>query len=560
MKIIGKNTENLHGEQIFCDLLKNEPYFSDWTLMWGLDIKNHPEKIEGQNDFLLIGPPGIVVIEVKGGTIHNFNLDGTFEWGDEFRPLLESDENPFKQARGNKYAIRSYLKENERLRPIIKKIIFSHGAAFPKGDISKLKKTENIQFYQWQIWDSKSEDIKRYITNIIEKSADILKEKFSISDERYILKEKEIQFILESLAIKANCVLKKTPSEEIHDEIIRLQDHQVKQFDQNHERVCIDGGPGTGKSVCAEYIANKLINNHKKVLWVSFNRFFTDSIKERFSQFGLIEVKKSTQMMLDICKQNGIPSHLDDPDLMSKFAESCLELSFENELDKYDSIIIDEAQDILTKDFYDGMDFIIKNGWKDGSWYVFLDSNIQAKVHNRMEKETLKKIQNLAEFKATNKINYRNSEEVIKNASTYASIKPITCRSQLKGEVIVLSNSDNDEKFMENCIDDIIISGIRNPVLLTYKKSEDLLKSLDHDYLKNLAKRSKDRIHVVPYENSNIQQRNTVKVANIAAYKGLENNDIIVDWQKNYYDNNMKENLYYTALTRAHRNIYLILT
>ena len=66
-------------------------------------------------------------------------------------------------------------------------------------------------------------------------------------------------------------------------------------------------------------------------------------------------------MMLDICRSNGLQIKQDDPELMNKFAESALELSLNDELVKYDAVIIDEAQDILTQGFYDGLDFLIKD-------------------------------------------------------------------------------------------------------------------------------------------------------------------------------------------------------
>ena len=50
-----------------------------------------------------------------------------------------------------------------------------------------------------------------------------------------------------------------------------------------------------------------------------------------------------------------------------------------------------------------------------------------------------------------------------------------------------------------------------------------------------------------------------VKFANIVAYKGLENNDIILHWPLKYYDSHYRPDLYYTALSRAFNKVYVIL-
>ena len=47
--------------------------------------------------------------------------------------------------------------------------------------------------------------------------------------------------------------------DKIKNELIRLQDEQCKIYESDFKRVCIDGGPGTGKSVVAQYIASILL-------------------------------------------------------------------------------------------------------------------------------------------------------------------------------------------------------------------------------------------------------------------------------------------------------------
>ena len=558
-KLINYNKKKLDGESYFWNLINEEPFFDNWTVIWGLAISEHQKKQEGQSDFVLLGPLGIVIIEVKGGNKHIFRENGGFEWGTDSRALMSSNETPFAQASGNKYAIRKYLEENHRSRSKVKKIIFAHGAAFPFGDLSVIKSKPNIQFHEWQIWDTNSTDIKGYIINLIEKTTENLYQILNHYEGPENLSQQDIALILQYLAIEGKAILKVSKEKEIESELIRLQDDQCKIYEQNYKRICIDGGPGTGKSIGAEYIANQLILKQKKVLWISFNRLFTESISKKFSGNGFIDVKKSTQMMLDICRSNGLKSSMDDPELMNKFAEAALELSLNNELNTYDAIIIDEAQDILTKGFYEGLDFILKDGWDSGSWYVFLDSDIQAEVLNRMDENVLKKIQGLADLKATFSINYRNSPNVISDAARFAQIPVPECKSKLQGNVTHIENREGTKNFLEKSVYEILSSGVKNPVVLTYQNPTNFLsKSADNSFMQSLG-RPKDKYYFSEYGTLSNNDLYAIKFANIISYKGLENNDIILHWPLKYYDSHFRPDLYYTALSRAFNKVYVIL-
>lgn len=558
-RLIEYNKKRLEGEEHFWNLINVEPYFDDWTVIWGLAISEHQKKQEGQSDFILIGPLGIVVIEIKGGNKHIFKEGGGFEWGTNSQSLMSSNETPFAQASGNKYAIRKYLENNHRSRLKIRKTIFAHGAAFPFGDLGVIKSKPNIQFHNWQIWDSNSIDIKGYITNLIDKTTETLYEILNQYEGPDILSPQDITFIIQYLAIEGKAILKVSKEKEIESELIRLQDDQCKIYEQNYKKICVDGGPGTGKSIGAEYIANQLILEQKKILWISFNRLFTESIANKFVGNGFIDVKKSTQMMLDICRSSGLKLSMDDPELMNKFAESALELSLDDELVKYDAIIIDEAQDILTEGFYEGLDFLIKGGWQSGSWYIFLDSDIQAEVLNRMDETILQKIQALADLKATFRINYRNSPNVISDAANFAAIPVPECKSKLQGSVTHLENREGIKNFVEEKVYEILSSGVRNPVVLTYQNPDNFLsKSVDNSFMKSLG-RPKEQYYFSEYGASDNNNLYAVKFANIISYKGLENNDIILHWPLKYYDSHYRPDLYYTALSRAFNKVYVIL-
>ena len=346
-------------------------------------------------------------------------------------------------------------------------------------------------------------------------------------------------------------------------EIIRLQDEQCKLFEQPFERICVEGGPGTGKSICAEFIANKKILDQKSILWLSFNKLFTNSIKKKFAGNGFIDVQKSTKWMMDICKSNGEFIKFDDNNLVSKFLDSALQLSINNSLKQYDVVIIDEAQDILTDDFYEALNLFIKGGWKNGSWYIFLDSKIQAEVYDRLDQSTLHKIQSQCELKLPLMVNYRNSQEVVKVAAKAVGIEKPECKSQIEGEVIIFTNlkdinkdAQKNKNFLEDRVIEVLESGVINPVLLSYKSNDKFLLSINAEYLKN---KNKKHYYFLPYGQAEDQKGTPIFFSELSAFKGMEAFDIIIHWPLKYWDSGYRPDLIYTGFSRAFNRAYVIL-
>ena len=560
-RIISYDSDNLFGESAIKDLINNEPKLVSWTAIWSLHIAKHKHKKVGQSDFVLIGPLGIMVIEVKGDTHHEFPASGGFRWGDpsSARPFLSSNETPFQQASNNMFSIKKVL-ENTKAKSLIDQTDFCYAAAFPYGDVSFLKNKQHIQYESFQIWDSGSEDFYNFILQNFEAAN---KKRSLRNGPSKKLSAADINFILSFLAVDAKTIIKKNRVAEIDHELIRLQDEQCHLYDQPLQRICIEGGPGTGKSICAEYIANKLILEKKNILWLSFNKIFTESIIKKFEGNGFIEVQKSTKWMMDICKSNGEFVSFKDDELMAKFLESVLNLSIDNELKKYDAVIIDEAQDILTEEFYEALNFVIKGGWENGSWYIFLDSNIQAEVYDRLDNEILKKIQVQSELKLPLMINYRNSQQVIKAAAEAVGIEKPECKSSIEGEVIFFTNlkslKNNNlkkENFLEDSVVEILESGVTNPVLLSYKNNNKFLSGINAEYIKN---RTKKNYYFLPYGATENKKGTAIQFSEISAFKGMEAFDIIIYWPLKYWDSSFRPDLIYTGFSRAFNRVYVIL-
>lgn len=81
----------------------------EWTVLHSLGVLNHPFKRWAEVDALVMGPPGVLVLEVKGGRVAR--RQGIWEFTDRANKVTRRREGPFDQAGGAHGAIRRRLIE-----------------------------------------------------------------------------------------------------------------------------------------------------------------------------------------------------------------------------------------------------------------------------------------------------------------------------------------------------------------------------------------------------------------------------------------------------------------
>jgi hypothetical protein len=81
----------------------------DCFALHSLNLSEHEYKICGEIDFLIIGPPGFFVLEVKGGRI--VRRDGVLILTDRYGKQRRKAERPFAQAQSAAFAMLNRLRE-----------------------------------------------------------------------------------------------------------------------------------------------------------------------------------------------------------------------------------------------------------------------------------------------------------------------------------------------------------------------------------------------------------------------------------------------------------------
>ena len=556
------------AEEIFFKALKDFNGLNDWHAMYDVRIQKHKHKRIGQTDFILIGPLGVFIIEVKGGSHHEWDPNKPlYSWGDPNHPdeYMTSKESPLEQAAGNAQSLLNFLYENlnkDILHP--GKINIGHAAAFPEAQI---KESSDLEWDPKQIYDLSNDNFAIFLKKLSE---------FSSGGRNQKLSPKEISHI--KVAIRQKKVsVKKLNSNAGNDDLLIIEGdlrESIQEIDWSlNNRLLYRGGAGTGKTVMATFIAERFsLQPEKKILWISFNKEFTESVKENLKEFGNIEVTTTYSLYARTMKRFGYNFSLNNDNNDEAFAECVCEAVSNNEYDQYDAVILDEGQDVITDSFLVALDSMLKNGLKKGSWFIFLDDEFQAEVFNRLDHDRLEELQSYANNVKTLSINRRNPTKVIETTEQYLDIE-INKKRKFLGEVDFIDNSTssrmsgqeiNDLRF--KLYDEIIslFNQKREDIVILCDESDNKISQwVNNEYLMEKSKKKCNRtLHLFNKSISKLPEKfKAVEIPcmNISRFKGLEAKTVVICWKKSNWEKRSRKGMFYTAITRSTESITLIL-
>ncbi len=548
----------------FETIKKQKDQLNEWMVFWNIHIDEHLSKQDGQVDFIFLGKKGLFVVEAKGGDSYvvKGNKHYYFYKSQGMNSDYAQNESALTQAEGNMRSIENYIRNKIPTTKVnIKKRVIGFGAVLPFIDTTNID--SGIQFNSGQIYGSQSTSISDFLDFLIKHS------KAKLQGEREQFSDSELNVIRNHLQIEMKCVSKFYLSQSEHNEIMMLESNQQTLasyfLSKSHSRFLIEGGAGTGKTVLAKYFAHSLINDNKKVLWISFNKLFTEHIKEYFGDIGKIEIISATKFKMNIIKQNTgqiVTTGVEDNDFDKKFLEAA---SMDKDSLDYDFIIMDEAQDILSGDFFWGMDELIKGGFDESSWAIFLDSESQAHVFNRLDRDALQHCKQKSDFEESLIENYRNPRKIVKNLYEYLGKEPPEAKREFEGEIIEKKVQESLEKTLLNIVKKedkpVVLSTVAEIKFFGDKFDNKKFFELSNEkyFLQSLGN---EKISQTVLRNYDTRKAKPIEATNIHTFKGLESEVIILVIDKEELEEKREEfsYRYYTGLSRTLGKAYLVLT
>ena len=421
MNIIGHNIYTLQpaGEEWFLSEIDKPEY--DWVVIPNKVFKKDLRASikEGEIDFIVIIPnKGMVIVEVKSHKGLRLEND----------VFIKSDGNPlekdtFQQTQEQRYNLMNYIKDN------FPSLGYSANscARVICAPFSELFPSKSTTFRDSELIGK--EKLSESIHALIEKSLDEHLSNYSSS--RTLFSTKNVESITDIL-FSNSYHPSKIDYEHLEENLETFDDYQkllVELFERN-QKLLFSGYPGTGKTNILIHLANKQANEGKKVIFLCYGKVLSAKLKTFDMAHENITVEPVYEYMCDLIDEhsnNPFPSLSErieakfwrewaDTGKLQSIATETIE---ENEHLRFDSLIIDEAQDILSnlRSEYNVLFFdkLLRGGFKEGVWAIATDEtqNIFGDFGAKYDPyELLKEISETEFTQIPLKNNYRNTSVI----------------------------------------------------------------------------------------------------------------------------------------------------
>ncbi|MCZ2131534.1 MAG: ATP-binding domain-containing protein [Bacteroidia bacterium] len=555
--IISPEVKSTAERRVF-DWFKTAPLTDHWIVLHSLGISMHNKVIYGEADFFVLAPNlGIFALEVKGGRISR--KDGIWYYTDKYGKTNSKVRGPFEQAKDAVFSIVNAVKA-KRAHDFryLDNIIFGYGVMFPDIEYN----VTGIDEEQWQVFDSRnSRNVREFVLQLSKNTVRKKEALFGPIRKGSLPSRDDIKHLAAILrgdfdfAISLQSHLKYS-----EEAIINLTKEQFRCLDQieDNPRCLIQGAAGTGKTLLAVEEAKRAAAQGKKTALFCYNTNLANWIKQHFAEIPqslnpLFVGTFHSYMHRTVQNNQNLQHILSGEEKSSDFYKEELPiaavLSLENCNERFDKIIVDEAQDLVSENYLAVLDSCLLKGFERGQWTFYGDFSQQAIYAN-----------NLSGFEMIDLLDSKTAFIRFGLTRNCRNTKPIC------NEIVFLTGFDS-KQYHETNIDGPPVN------YYTYSSAEEQenkLRGIIHNLLQNrvppskitiLSPRTRQDSVVSLLENLNIADYgvpvgNAITFCTIHAFKGLENSVIILVDMNSF----AMINLLYVGLSRAKTALYIVMS
>jgi hypothetical protein len=376
--------------------------------MHSLDIFGDIQSGQGEADFVVLIPgKGILVIEVKSHSSVEC-IDGVWRLNGKV-----VDKPPHKQASNAMHALRKDLKTAgvDLYKLPTAFCVWFTGA-------SKVKLPPSPEYKQWMFLfaDDLKGDVRKSLLGIMD----------SWAGHRSIPIGSESNGVASKAAIgeaagrlRPDVRIRKTASqrlEEIEESMASALEEQLQLMfliSGKKQIAILSGIAGTGKTHIAIAEARKSHQRGDRTLFICYNSILAEYLKRELQDYALVEVSTISKYMLELCDLE-FSSDRDQDWWTNQLPAMAQEVIVNSGgLDRFDALIVDEAQDISFAGYLDVLDLSLAKGFGSSSVMFFGDFKYQGVyVPGDISLQNLKKrIPEAIEFQPLS-INCRNTKQI----------------------------------------------------------------------------------------------------------------------------------------------------
>ena len=452
----------------------------------------HPSKRFPEIDFVICGPEGLYVLEVKGGRVAC--RDGVWEYRDRFDQVARRRESPFRQAETALHGLMDALRA-ELPAGVVDRVVTGYGVVFPDCEW-------RVQGAEWapelvaDKWCSR--DMEEWLRGLFVHWGTRGTCGSRLDDDAL----RRIQEYLRpqvDAATDEDAVPLSNQVEDVGRRIARLTDDQMRMADvaEANPRVLCAGGAGTGKTFLAERLAQRWAEAGLQVALVCRSPWLRHFLSSRLSMPGLT-VSLIDGVRLD-CRRAG--------------------------LQRFDALIVDEGQDLFEMRCIETLDSVLAGGLVAGRWCWFHDLNNQS-LTLRFERRARDYLESLEPVRMPLRINCRNTRVILEWIQDTLDADLGVQGAGAGPEVRRQTATDRQASavWLVREIDDLVIAGGLAPGSVTVLSPFDLAESsialLPSDAARRVRRLDEYSMREIPGDK--------VGFARIEEFKGLENEAIVV--------------------------------
>lgn len=542
------------GEKLVFSSLQNSNY--DWIALHSLDLSPFNNDRRTEIDFVIIMPKyGIFCIEVKSQ--RNIYFDGN-----QWQPT-SLKKSPFKQALDARFAFHRRLETHFKAKythiPVLHCCIFplSHFQLEPNISIHECEVIDKLIFDSCKTADDFCNRLIKMFLKGIQIDPAISKLQNPLSNE---VTQDLVEFCYPIRKRKPeNFIEIQKRHSDLESKLLQQQKPVLDLVNYN-DRVLVQGGAGTGKSLIGIEIAKRKAEQGLRVACLCFNKIIGKWLESQFITFNQPNLIAGTvHSVLLRLTEVVIPSAANptwwEEDAIDLIEEKLTAPDF-TLVTAFDYIVIDEAQDILARPkLWNCLQLFIEGGLKTGNFLILGDFiNQSLTINNNNIEEELNALKHNTTRWFLNE-NCRNYKDIGKVSLTLSNINSNTWLGFMR------SGGSVDDWSIYSYVNDLEqLTQLKNLIQLSrnngYKNNEITLlsfRSLEKSIFKNLTQSG-----VVIEKASELDSKNII-YSTINSYKGMENKVIIItDIVLSPQHQDLDRKLFYTGMTRATEKLYLL--
>jgi len=501
------------AERRVFELLQRTPG-RDAVCYHSVNLSEHEYKRVGELDFVIVTPEGVLVLEVKGGGVAR--RDGVWFFTDRYGVARRRSEGPFQQARSGMFSLRRRIEEH--LTPgLLEDVPFGYGVVFPDCEFRE----RNVEWTDEMVWDRDAvrtaRDGSLYLRRLFNYWK--TKQRHVVEPSAHILRR--IGELLRGDFEKVASL--RVRADQLDAEMERLTHGQFAVLDaaDRAPRVLCEGGAGTGKTFIAAELARRDMSRGWRTLLVCASPVLAAFLRGRLASSG-VDVAVAP---------DGLPTNR-----------------------VYDSLFVDEGQDLLNIPTLDLLDRALVGGLAHGRWRFFHDANRQAGVTGRFEPEALQLLESYGAFPLTLNTNCRNTKPVVLQTRlvTSADLGAPMAGDGPPVQVEWVSSEEHAAALVDARLTELRERDVP-PGEITILSP----KAIHESCVRRTKAFARDRLTRLDQAIAASWPPNVTTFASIAEFKGLENRFILVVDIEELDRDPSDVNSLYVAMSRARASLWM---